>query len=132
MLDVDPSCAMIVRKNGKTSLHTAGRYGLLRIVKALIDKDAAIVGIKDKKGQTALHMAVKGRSLEVVEEILQADYTILNERDRKGNTALHIATRKSRPQVLYCSFLVVVPLFNFQINKMILVLRLLFEKYGFT
>ncbi|KAK4596845.1 hypothetical protein RGQ29_014753 [Quercus rubra] len=92
---------VIVRKNGKTALHTAARYGLLQIVKALIDRDRGIVSIKDKKGQTALHMAVKGQCPLVVEEILQADCSILNERDKKGNTAVHMATRKGRSQVFF-------------------------------
>ncbi|MBA0823669.1 hypothetical protein Goarm_020386 [Gossypium armourianum] len=78
ILSADPSCIRIVRKNGKTALHTAA-------------------SIKDKKGQTALHMAVKGQS-PAVDEILLANHSLLNERDKKGNTALHIATRKARPQ----------------------------------
>ncbi|KAI5382801.1 hypothetical protein KIW84_070278 [Lathyrus oleraceus] len=90
----------VFRKNGKTALHNAVRYGVDRIVKALIARDTGIVCIKDKKGQTALHMAVKGQSTSVVEEILQADPTILNERDKKGNTALHMATRKGRSQIV--------------------------------
>lgn len=101
ILDADASSVRIVRKNGKTSLHTAGRYGFLRIVKALIERDPGIVCIKDKKGQTALHMAVKGQSPSVVEEILLGDPSILNERDKKGNTAVHIATRKCRSEVLF-------------------------------
>ncbi|GAB2292428.1 hypothetical protein Dimus_026669, partial [Dionaea muscipula] len=88
----------IVRKNGKTVLQTAARYGLLRIVKALIERDPGIVSIKDKKDQTALHMATKGHDPNI-EEFLLADCSILNERDKKGNTAMHIATRKCRPQV---------------------------------
>lgn len=103
ILDVDGSSVRIVRKNGKTSLHTAARYGLFRIVKALLDKDPDIVSIKDKKGQTALHMAVKGQDPCVVEELLLADSSILNARDKKGNTAVHIATRKSRPEVILTS-----------------------------
>ncbi|MBA0727027.1 hypothetical protein Golax_002813, partial [Gossypium laxum] len=100
ILNADASCIRIVRKNGKTALHTAVRYGLIDIVKALIDCDQGIVGIKDKKGQTALHMAVKGQCPEVVDELLFANHSILNERDKKGNTALHIATRKSRAQIV--------------------------------
>ncbi|GMP25425.1 hypothetical protein CsSME_00002300 [Camellia sinensis var. sinensis] len=87
----------IVRKNGKTALHTAARYGLLRIVEALISRDPGILSVKDKKGQTALHMAVKGQDTSVVEDLLLADHLILNERDKKGNTAVHIATRKCHP-----------------------------------
>lgn len=99
ILDVDVSSMMIVRKNGKTALHNAARYGILHVVKALIARDSAIVCIKDRKGQTALHMAVKGQCTSVVEELLQADPIVLNERDKKGNTALHMATRKARSQV---------------------------------
>ncbi|KAK4484087.1 hypothetical protein RD792_011307 [Penstemon davidsonii] len=99
ILDADLS-VRIVRKNGKTALHTTARYGLLNIVKALIIRDSGIVSIKDKKGQTALHMAVKGQDACVVDELLEADYSILNERDKKGNTAVHIATRKSRSQIV--------------------------------
>jgi len=94
ILDTDDSCIRIVRKNGKTSLHTAARIGYHRIVKALIERDPGIVPIKDRKGQTALHMAVKGKNTDVVEELLMADVSILNVRDKKGNTALHIATWK--------------------------------------
>lgn len=99
ILDADESSAKIVRKNGKTALHTAARIGCHRMVKALIDRDPEIVSIKDKKGQTALHMAVKGQNTDVVEELLLADLNVLNLRDKKGNTSLHIATRKWRPQV---------------------------------
>ncbi|MBA0759965.1 hypothetical protein Gotri_022773 [Gossypium trilobum] len=81
ILSADPSCIRIVRKNGKTALHTAA-------------------SIKDKKGQTVLHMAVKGQIPAVVDEILLANHSLLNERDKKGNTALHIATRKARPQIV--------------------------------
>ncbi|KAF5189747.1 Ankyrin repeat, partial [Thalictrum thalictroides] len=100
ILDADVNSIRIVRKNGKTSLHTAARYGLFRIVKELLDRDSEIASIKDKKGQTALHMAVKGKDTSVVEELLLADSSILNERDKKGNTAVHIATRKCRPQIV--------------------------------
>lgn len=99
ILDTDDSCIRIVRKNGKTSLHTAARIGYHRIVKALIERDPGIVPIRDRKGQTALHMAVKGKNTDVVEELLMADVSILDVRDKKANTALHIATRKWRPQV---------------------------------
>ncbi|GAB2297423.1 hypothetical protein Dimus_031527 [Dionaea muscipula] len=71
----------------------AARYGLLRIVKALIERDPGIVSIKDKKGQTALHMVAKGHDPNI-EELLLANCSIL-----KGNTVVHIATRKCRPQV---------------------------------
>lgn len=103
ILDADVSSMKIVRKNGKTALHTTGRYGLLRIVKTLIEHDPEIVCVKDRKEQTALHMAVKGQCPLVVEEILSADISILNERDKKGNTAVHIATRKGRSQVHFHS-----------------------------
>ena len=49
ILDVDVSSMFIVRKNGKTSLHNAARYGVHRIVKTLIARDPGIVCIKDKK-----------------------------------------------------------------------------------
>ncbi|XP_068663249.1 ankyrin repeat-containing protein At2g01680-like isoform X2 [Aristolochia californica] len=96
------STLRIVRKNGKTSLHTVARNDKLDMVKVLLERDPGIVSIKDKKGQTALHMAVKGKSTDVVKELLFADGSILNARDKKGNTALHIATRKWRPQMVSC------------------------------
>ncbi|KAM0922701.1 hypothetical protein ACQ4PT_006152 [Festuca glaucescens] len=100
ILDTDDNCIRIVRKNGKTALHTTVRIGYHRIVKALIERDPGIVPIRDRKGQTALHMAVKGKNTDVVEELLMADVSILNVRDKKANTALHIATRKWRPQMV--------------------------------
>ena len=101
ILDTDDNCIRIVRRNGKTSLHTTARIGYHHIVKALIERDPGIVPIRDRKGQTALHMAVKGKNTDVVEELLMADVSILNVRDKKANTALHIATRKWRPQVYF-------------------------------
>ncbi|XP_078444490.1 ankyrin repeat family protein isoform X2 [Wolffia australiana] len=100
ILDVDPSCVRIVRKNGKTSVHNRARFGSHQIVKALIERDPGVVSIADKKCQTALHMAVKGKDLDIVEELLSADPSILNARDKKGNTALHVATRKWRPEIV--------------------------------
>ncbi|GKA74406.1 ankyrin repeat-containing protein [Tanacetum coccineum] len=67
----DASYIRIVRKKGKTILHTMARYGKTTMVKLLIERDLRIVLIKDKKGQTAFHMAVKpvkGHSYE------RADY----------------------------------------------------------
>lgn len=40
ILDADVSSIRIVRKNGKTALHTTARYGLLDMVKALIERSA--------------------------------------------------------------------------------------------
>ncbi|KAM2964396.1 hypothetical protein FF2_022184 [Malus domestica] len=105
ILDADISSARIVKKNGKTALHTAGRYGLLDIAKALIEWGPGIVCIKDKNGQTALHIVVKGHCTPIVEEILDTDSPILNERDKKGNTAVHIATKvkhRSTNSLLCC------------------------------
>lgn len=100
ILDADESSARIVRKNGKTALHTTARIGYYQIVKALLERDPDIVSIIDKKGQSALHMAVKGKSTDVVEELLLTELNILNLRDKKGNTALHMATRKWRPEMV--------------------------------
>ncbi|PWZ15093.1 Ankyrin repeat-containing protein [Zea mays] len=88
ILDTDDSCIRIVRKNGKTSLHTAARIGYHRIVKALIERDPGIVPIKDRKGQTALHMAVKGKNTDVVEELLMADVSILNSPGTKSGNKI--------------------------------------------
>lgn len=103
ILDVDQSSIRILRKNGKTALHTTARIGFLQMSTTLIKRDQGIVPIIDKKGQTALHMAVKGHEpaiLDIIEEMLAVSPSILNGRDRKGSTPLHIATRKMRSQVL--------------------------------
>ncbi|KAM1172170.1 hypothetical protein ACFX1X_022706 [Malus domestica] len=105
ILDADISSARIVKKNGKTALHTTGRYGLLDIAKAFIEWGPGIVCIKDKNGQTALHIVVKGHCTPIVEEILDTDSPILNERDKKGNTVVHIATKvkhRSTNSLLCC------------------------------
>ena len=92
ILDTDASSMWIVRKNRKTALHTAARYGLHRIVAALIGRDPGIVSIKDKNGQTTPPYGC---------EILLADHSVLNECDKKCDTAIHVATRKCRPQVSF-------------------------------
>ena len=69
-------------------VHEAAKSGDLAKVRALVDKDGALVNVRDESGRTPLHWACRGVHAEVVEFLAERGADV-NTRDAKGVCPLH-------------------------------------------
>ncbi|GJY03901.1 ankyrin repeat-containing protein, partial [Tanacetum coccineum] len=99
----DASCIRIVRKNGKTTLHTVARYGKTTMLKLLIERDSGIIPINDKKGSDRTLYGCERADYRSGGRFIGSNHSTLNERDKKGSTTIHMATRKCRSQGIVIS-----------------------------
>jgi ankyrin repeat protein len=78
-------------------IHQAAEAGDLAKVKALLEKDPALVNAKDENGRTPLHSAAQGRHLDVLRYLVDKG-TGLDALDNNGIAPLHILARSGQTE----------------------------------
>lgn len=79
------------------SIHDAIARGKIDVVKALLDKDPALVKALDGKKKTPLHSAVTYKQMDAMALLLEKGADI-NARDITGMTPLHVAAMLGRKE----------------------------------
>ncbi|XP_065336569.1 uncharacterized protein LOC135937349 [Cloeon dipterum] len=77
---------------GKTAIHCASEYGILELVRKLINSGAN-VREKDNSGWNSFHFACKNqrdKSIEIIQLLLSTDKQLVKEKTRNDQTGLHI------------------------------------------
>ncbi|XP_010528960.1 PREDICTED: ankyrin repeat-containing protein At2g01680 [Tarenaya hassleriana] len=94
MLDVDPSCSRIVRKNGKTcALHMAAKGQNAEVVEEILHAGYPILNERDRKGNTALHIATRKSRPQIVSLLLAYTSIEVNAVNNQKETAMDLADR---------------------------------------
>jgi len=80
--------AMLASLARPAEIHDAAKAGDLAKLRALVEKDAALVNSKDETGRTPLHWACRGVHIEVVKALAERGADV-NARDANGVSPLH-------------------------------------------
>ncbi len=91
LLKKDPGLLEKKDKYKRTSLHWAGKFGLVEVTEYLLEENAQ-VNVKDERGNTPAHLAAMYNNRDVL-EILISRGTDLTEKNDDGDTALHLASK---------------------------------------
>ncbi|TYJ36580.1 hypothetical protein E1A91_A05G316500v1, partial [Gossypium mustelinum] len=99
MMNLKPSFARKLNRDGFSLMHLALRNGQIKLVLRLLKADKDLVRVKGREGMTPLHCVVTMGNSNLLIEFLEAcpecieDVTVLNE------TALHLALKNDQIEV---------------------------------
>ncbi|KAL4388100.1 hypothetical protein GQ457_09G027900 [Hibiscus cannabinus] len=93
MMNLKPSFAKKLNRDGHSPLHLALGNNRLQMVRLLVNADKDLVRVKGREGMTPFHQAVAANNLDAVAEFLVACPECILEVNIRGQTALHIAAR---------------------------------------
>jgi len=79
-------------------IHDAAKYGDLKTVDELADKNANLLYTKDEQGKTPLHLATGWGQLEMIKLILDKYHIDVNIKNANGGTSLHVAASQAQPE----------------------------------
>ena len=85
---------------GMTPLHIASKYGLLSILKEILNSQKAHMNSEDDAGRTALSHAAKEGQENIVRLLLEHDTINVNSKDHDGNTPLMLAAEVNSESVV--------------------------------
>ena len=89
-----PACAQL------TGIHAAARAGDVAQVRALLDKDAALVNALESAGWTPLHFAAQQGHQELAELLLARGADIHARLKYTGGTPLHVAASTGHASIV--------------------------------
>ncbi|KAH1064608.1 hypothetical protein J1N35_029595 [Gossypium stocksii] len=96
MMNLKPSFARKLNRDGFSPMHLALRNGQIKLVLRLLKTDKDLVRVKGREGMTPLHYVVTMGNSNMIIQLLEAcpecieDVTVLNE------TALHLALKNDQ------------------------------------
>ncbi|KAK8999244.1 hypothetical protein V6N11_070420 [Hibiscus sabdariffa] len=93
MMNLKPSFAKKLDRDGSSPLHLALGNNRLKMVRLLVNADKDLVRVKGREGVTPFHQAVAMNNLNAVAEFLVACPECIVDVNIRGQTALHIAAR---------------------------------------
>jgi uncharacterized protein len=89
---------------GQTMLNLAAEYGLVGLVKAMIDRKAVPLDAGDSKGYTALHEAASSREqakgIEIAKMLLAQVPSLIHAKNERGSQPLHLACCMEREEMV--------------------------------
>jgi ankyrin repeat protein len=80
------------------AVHEAAKSGDIAALKALLDKDQALLYSQDELGKTPLHWATGRGQLETMKVLLDTYHVDVNVRNKNQGTPLHVAASQAQDQ----------------------------------
>jgi len=81
---------------GAGEIHDAAKYGDVKTVDELADKNSNLLYAKDEQGKTPLHLATGWGQLKVMKLILDKYHIDVNIKNANGGTPLHVAASQAQ------------------------------------
>ena len=84
---------------GNSPLHQAASYGLIDVIRALLQRGAPL-GAKNKDGELPIHVAARFDQLEAFVILMNANPTLLKAADKKGQTPIGTARAHNSQRIV--------------------------------
>ncbi|KAK8509457.1 hypothetical protein V6N13_061911 [Hibiscus sabdariffa] len=100
IMNLKPSFARKLNRDGCSPLHLALGNNRLQMVRLLVNADKDLVRVKGREGMTPFHQAVASNNLDAFTEFLVVCPECIVDVNVRGQTALHIAAGNGRVDAL--------------------------------